>query len=542
MDLINTLQIPLQVIALQKASAELLPQLQQAGLFRALVLETQGNRVILDTAFGKIIGRSPTPLNQGDEILTRLLPGKSEPDLKIEQHIPRLLTLNNKSLSAVLSQSGKPLLEARVVASDVKQTVIQIGKKQYQLAPQKLLKAGDALLLKSLPKNQVELVRIQPQIILKNALSVLLPRNQSAPKDTGLTSLLKLSQSILHKAPSALKNSNISVKTEMPVSPSTLSPKQQLIKQIETLIAQSNRVQSNKTQPNKQPPQAASKAINTTEVVKLKAADLPVQNIPLKINTADNLKSLLGNLSISRLNVSQVKPATIQKVLTLLSLLKPSTATSLTSLQNLQTIPRQLETLQQALLKSPDQMTQLIRQLLINQADVAKSTSSERLLQDFSSSFRTELLQQVEQTLNHLLIQKTSVRLQVEQNQPLQINLNIPLLISEKTTTELKLKIKQKNQKESVDEQHWEINLSFEFGLLGLISTHLLLQEKKISAHFWAVEPATKNLIDHHLDDFKNQLVKSGFDAGYFDSHLGHPSESNDSDQPLSDNLVDINV
>ena len=152
-----------------------------------------------------------------------------------------------------------------------------------------------------------------------------------------------------------------------------------------------------------------------------------------------------------------------------------------------------------------------------------------------------KLLQQLEQTITQLLVQKTTIRLNQEQSQPLQINLNIPLQVNNETTA-LKLKIKQRNNCEADENQHWEISLQFELGLLGLIRTNILLQDAKLSAHFWAVKPSTKTLIDAHMDQFKNQLKKSGFELGLFDCFIGKPISEDDTSPSVGENLVDIKV
>jgi len=104
------------------------------------------------------------------------------------------------------------------------------------------------------------------------------------------------------------------------------------------------------------------------------------------------------------------------------------------------------------------------------------------------------------------------------------------------------LKIKENNKREDPKEQQWEINLSFEFGLLGLISTHLLLQDIKLSAHFWAESKSTKQLIDSELGSFKEQLQKAGFEPGIFNCSMGSPKTKNDNSHLISENLIDIKV
>lgn len=506
MDLPNTSISSVKLDILQSRVNTILSQLQQAGLFRALVIESHGNRVILDTAFGQLTGQAPDNLNRGDEILARLITGKSEPTIKIEQHQPKTLTLNNRVLNALfISESADPVV-ARVISHGKNHTLLQLADKNVAIPRQNLLQVGETLLLKPSEqvkpsgRQEVELNRIQPQTILKNALSELLPRSLPNRDSAGLPQLQKLTASLLRL------NADIPINQPLPST-------------------QPQQIKENSLSPINQSPIKENQPL-------LKASEQ-------KVAVQKELQQLLTILSRPLVKVDSIKAESVQQLLTILSLVKsPTTQQTSTPFNSL---PDQLKVLQQELKQSPEPFRQLIRQLIVANAASSKKLPSDSALLELSNNYRGELLQQVEQSLNHLLIQKTSVRLQLEQNQPIQFNLNIPLQVDNESTA-LKLKIRQKQRNETTDEQHWEINLSFEFGLLGLISSHILLQDKKLSAHFWAVKTHTKNLIDSQLDHFKTQLKKAGFELGMFDCFIGQPSTGEEHSSPVSENLVDIKV
>ena len=120
--------------------------------------------------------------------------------------------------------------------------------------------------------------------------------------------------------------------------------------------------------------------------------------------------------------------------------------------------------------------------------------------------------------------------------------MNIPLKVEDEVRN-LKLKISEKDKHGEDNDQNWEIDLTFNFAQLGLISTHILLQKNCLSANFKAEEENTWALIDQHMQEFKSQIISSGFEAGIFDCHHGTIEEV-DEKPPLrgGENFVDINV
>ena len=71
MTTINPIQTTIQLGPQSQAAREVVTSLQQAGLFRAVVLSQQGQKVLLDTAFGRLSGTVSQSLRAGDEIQAR---------------------------------------------------------------------------------------------------------------------------------------------------------------------------------------------------------------------------------------------------------------------------------------------------------------------------------------------------------------------------------------------------------------------------------------------------------------------------------------
>ncbi len=497
MDIVNQTLASIKLDTNQTRISQLLQRLERAGLFRALVIASEGKQVTLDTAFGRISGKLPQQLRQGDEILARLLPGDKQPTIKIEQHHAKLLTLDKRAFGELFTPTPTQPLPAKVISQSPSQTLLQVADKTYPLPRQSQLQPGDSLLLRPNANNSVDLVRLPVLQILKHAMSRLLPPNLGSNQSAGINSLPKLSSGILQ------------------MDPQTVYPGKQI------RAALSDNLPPQKVLVNQQPNQPAALAL------------------PAKEAKSQPLQQLLGQMARPLAKLDSFKPVTMQQILVVLTLLKP--AIQQQGLSSQQSYPELLGALRQLLIRSPDSLPQLVRSLIEAGAAVKHKMPMEHLVQDSVNQLRNELLQQLDQTQSQLLLQKTSLRLQLEQNQPLQFNLSLPLQVQDKTTT-VNLRVQQKQRHEDPDQAHWEINLSFEFGLLGLITTHILLQGQKISAQFWAIKTSTKNLIDQQLDQFKTQLQSSGFELGLFNCYIGQPPASQDAPVPISDNLLDIEV
>ena len=144
----------------------------------------------------------------------------------------------------------------------------------------------------------------------------------------------------------------------------------------------------------------------------------------------------------------------------MLTLIKPATASTNPD-KVLFTIPGKLSELHNAVKSSPENFKLLLRQILESNAGEGNTKVADNVFLETSNTLKTELLQQLEQTISQLLAQKTTIRLNQELNQPIQVNINIPIQLNNETTS-LKLKLKERNTSDNNEEKHWEINLSFE--------------------------------------------------------------------------------
>ncbi len=536
MDINNTTLSNIHIESLQKPAMDVLNKLQQSGLFRALVVETNGKNVLLDTAFGELKGLSPEKLNKGDEILARVLPSKSGSTLKIEQIITAKQTLpdnivkqliklvkslpatNNATISKPVeasvpssNQAASLPLAIKVLNHSTDKTLLQINQKTYTIPRQTLLEKGETLLLKINSNNKVEVLRAQPENILKNALSHLLPRLTQQKNTPELTHLQKIISNTLKLS---LENSS-PIKTTLNNSTLTISKTE-----INSLATRSNTSENQVIQ--------SAKSNNLSSQLSVLQKETPVKEI----------EQLLSRLSFPMIKTDHFNAASVQKILTMLSLVKPTGANQ--NNKGFSVIPDTLNKLHDAIKTSPENFKLLMRHILNSNSGDQKMIS-DSALSELSGTLKSEILNQVEQTISQLQVQKTTIRLNQELNQPIQINISIPIQIKEEITP-LKLIIKERNKNEDEKEKSWDIHLSFEFALLGLISTNILLQDLRLSAHFWAEKKDTKNLIDSHMDQFKNQLKKSGFELGLFDCFIGKPATQDNDSYPTSENLVDINV
>lgn len=522
MDSIKAIVPDVKVQNLTSKAGELLAKLEQAGLFRALVIQRQGNQVVLDTSYGRLTGKASVNLNKGDEILARLVSAQQQPTIKVEQHQRQLITIPRNALPASFdSSSDKPVL-VKVISHSKHSTQLQLPQQMINVPRQNLLQAGETLLLQT-DKNskQVSVVRLQPEAVLKQALNILMPRNLNNTQQHNLTSLNTLAARLIAAQPPVNQNQSLQSVTTLPdVKPDTNT----------TALTRSGNNASGENA-NRIP------ASNTVSAEVKPSINAPTRSVAN--DSSNQLEQLINQVARPLLKMDSLKPMGILQAMQLLSLVKLSPGTA--SLHTKMGVPETLKALATELRNKPELFDVLLSKILTKSAIQNKTAHSENLLPENSHQLRNELLQQTEHTLNQLLTQKTSVRLQAEQQQPIQFYLNIPVQV-ENETTNLSLKIKQRNAQNEDASAHWEMDLEFEFGLLGLISTHILLQDKKLSAHFWAVETATKQLIDSNLNQFKNQLQKSGFEPGLFECYLGQPQKQSEEELFRSDGLLDIKV
>jgi hypothetical protein len=468
---------------------DVLSRLRQLGSVPARVVSVANGQALLSTRLGEITGSNALKLKAGDTVQVRLDGDKLSPVLKVtpsQDQVTLLVASKFLKLLPLLPANRSTL--ATVVSQQGNNTLLQLGSVQTSIPLQSQLKAGQLLtIVHREASGTIEVKPVNHHQVLRSALAQLISARPQPSATNQLQPLLQLVQSVLAinsgQAPSATatdKSQNSPGGTVSHANNGSALPSATLASRLELLIRSLPTVTSLS-------PRAIQKSIELATHSTLGAK-------PEKGLSNSNPLSVLRQLPQSEQGLNQ---------------------------------------LIQALLKiNPKQADAEVHQL-------KKTTfnNDEPLLMQFRDAIKL-----TEQSLNQQLFQQTSLRFQQEHQQPVAFNLNIPYL-EQQTVKSLLLKIRQKSKEAIAENQAWEIRLSFEFGLLGLISTHILLDGDTLSTSFWAVEETTKNKINDALPDFKQQLIKSGFNLGHFFCYLGQPPpESDNTFSPVPDSLLDIKV
>lgn len=486
------------------APIDILSRLQQLGSVQARVVSVANGQALLLTRLGEITGSNALKLKAGDTVQIRLDGDKQNPVLKVtlSQDQVTLLAANKFLKSFPLLPANRPT-PATVVSHQGNKTLLQLRSSQTSIPLQSQLKAGQLLnIVHREAAGTIEIKPVDHQQVLRSALAQLISARPQSSANNQLQPLLQLVQSALR-----------------------INTRQALI---------ANATNNSQSIAGTNSTTSASAATSNTTSHSNNGNALPGKSIS---HLAAGLELLIRSLP----TVASLSPHVIQKSIELVlhSTLgsKPEKSLSnpnpLSVLRQLPQTEQGLNQLIQSLLKSSQEQADPE----VNQLKKTTFNNDDPLLTQFRDAIKS-----ADQQLNQQLFQQTSLRFQQELQQPLAFNLNIPYT-EQQTVKSFQLKIRQKNKEASAENQAWEIRLSFEFGLLGLISTHILLDGDTLSTSFWAVEEDTKHKINHALPDFKHQLVKSGFNLGIFFCYLGQPSpESDHAFSPVPDSLLDIKV
>ena len=474
---------------------DLFRQITQLGSIEARVALIEKGQALLNTRLGQILSNNTLDLKQGDRLSLRAGGSEQSPVLKIVKLPVQPFSLSG-TRNPLLNQaipSGKAG-SALVTGHQSGKTIIQLANQKISIQPAVDLKPGQLIsLIKTASGQNIELRPIDHQQVLKSALSQLLPQQASAQQSTALTQLIRLIQTLTSAEPSKPAGVNQAV---------TPTATFQSANQLTATVNQPIPVASN---------QSSAKPVD--------------------------LVSQLANLLSTLPQLSNLDKPTIQRWVSYFIATSQSREPA-TSPQN----PYQL--LQQ-MAKSEGRIDQQLpqHQQGFNQSNqTAKTDEARPNLEASLLNSGKELVKLVEQSVSQQLLQQTSLRLQQELQQPIAFNLAIPLTDQQKNQ-ELRLKIRQRKNESDPDRQSWDIHLDFEFGLLGMISTHLLLDDNTLSASFWSEQLETQQKIDRNLDSFKQQISRVGYDPGQFHSFPGKPPASTERETShMPDSLLDIRV
>jgi hypothetical protein len=510
-----------------KLAERLLSNILEAGLFRAIVVERKDTQVLLDTPWGRIKGKAPQEtLKSGDEIFARLQSTRGGTGLQIVQHNPLSTRLPLQQMQQVFADNPLQPRAATFAGNDKDVALLQIGKNVYRVSGAQPFTKGDRLLLTPTDNRQVEIKRFDPQTMLKNALSVLLPKDPQRGNQLNVVDLITTLRSLVNaERPLSSPLATANVETRANAAP---------------VQAQA---QAQAPAPAPAPTPTATVPSPATAGQDTKSTSQPALGTPTVDVQTRQLEQVIRVLSSLNLHAAKLDGPAIQQILTTLTLLNPlGDSPTYTTQPLVQSLPQQLASLAEALRQQPELLVRVINNLSQQPSGQTATSQAETPAVERFLPLRNEFLQQTETLLTQITAQKVILGLQQESQQPLNISLGLPIQI-ERQTRELKIKIReQKSTNEEMQESRWEIKLSFEFGLLGLISTQLMLQGVSLSAHFWAEKISTKNLIDQHLDQFRGQLVRNGFEPGLLDCFHGTPGpEPSEKPELLeSTNLLDL--
>jgi len=483
------------------SAVDLFKQLTQHGSIEARVASVARGQAILLTQLGQISSTNALNLKAGDLIQIRTGGTEQNPVLKVSvaTEKPVVLDSNKHALLARQLPAGKAV-RAILVAQQGSNSKIRIGNQTINIPRQPELKPGQLVsLVKSTDNSAIEIRPIDHRQVLKSAISRLLPQQAAPRENSGLTQLVKLVKTLSNSYSLAGKQ------TSIPVSAKATTATPQLPGGLSSTL----------------------KPILTTT---------PSSTNTQLAQTSGPANNLLQTLLASVPTISKLDKATLEHWVSRL-LTPESNSQSVSTQQLLQQIPKSEPSLLQFLQK--------IVQQTHNQSQnpgQANAAEVKTALEEPLQLLARDIIKLVEQSSNQQLLQQTNLRYQQELQQPLVLNLAIPIT-DEQKTRELRLKIRRKHQNNETQQQCWDIRFDFEFGLLGLISTHLVLDENTLSASFWSELPDTQGKIDSNIDDFKQQLTLAGFNLGQFYSFAGKPPvELDEPVMPASEALLDIKV
>ena len=168
--------------------------------------------------------------------------------------------------------------------------------------------------------------------------------------------------------------------------------------------------------------------------------------------------------------------------------------------------------------------------------------ASKPAFQELSALQIREGIKLIESSLMQYLLQRASLGLQQESEQPVNINLALPLL-DETNLIPVSLKLEQRDADSHETGQSWDVRINIDFPSLGPICCHLFLQGENLAVSFYSEKPETRDIFDSALPLLRKQLFDAGFTPGELFSFQGLPASA-DSEPSVSgiESLLDIRV
>lgn len=527
-------------------------------LFIAIISNKVDNRTfVVNSKLGSFQISSNLDLQTADKLTLKIKPsGSSTPAsldvIKIErpaisQQLTDKVKLNDTKLNAValdklvfkviISQKEAlnqiPKLQnhfiAKIIAQDKSSLHLQDLKGQLFSLDKKLFaKAAPALnndqhlVIKWLQSNKVEIQSISNENLLLQAQRQLLPKfPQSQQTHQRLaTAAFKLFQSIDNE-PVQIKKQLMSEQSVQKNQPTLISSRLQVTSEntSKAIFQKDNGADTKTALPT-------SEALKTLKFEPVSMLNKPVPVVLQKIK--NDLQQLLRSQPIS---VKTLSPENIQKLLISLNVIdKPQTKgiSPISFTQKLSTINQSIE--------------KLLNEIDANVSKNKTNKEDTELLSEFLKLSLKDSKQAFESTINKLMFQNTASKLNQEVNLTQLINTQIPFE-SDKDTKDIHLTIKQRKKAKENEDDCWEIQLSLEMGLLGVINTTIILRDSfEVSVLFWAELASTKQLIDDKKNIFYQQMKNAGFNVENISVFLGKKSNDRLPIEISNKRLIDINV
>ena len=146
----------------------------------------------------------------------------------------------------------------------------------------------------------------------------------------------------------------------------------------------------------------------------------------------------------------------------------------------------------------------------------------------------------VEQSLSHNLLQRASLGLQQETQQPLSFSLALPFQ-EEEQAKPLYIDLAQRKRVQQDEDKSWDIRLGFDLAGLGPVSCHLVLEGCSVAASFYSELAQTRERIEMELPQLRQQLTRAGFSPGEFHSFPGAPApQRKPNAADFAESLIDV--
>ena len=165
-------------------------------------------------------------------------------------------------------------------------------------------------------------------------------------------------------------------------------------------------------------------------------------------------------------------------------------------------------------------------------------TSQQEMLQQYAR----EGVKLVEQSLTQNLLQRATLGMQQETQQPLSLSLVLPFL-EKQDIKPIQIDLSQRGESLEDSDKGWDIRLSFEFEGLGPISCHLFLEGQAVAASFYSEQDQTRSQIEQALPELEQQLRSAGFTNCEFHSFPATLAKTGPvTTAAYSESLIDIEV